>query len=791
MMRTSATLPTEAGSGRPKAWPVARLLPYWLGVLLSFPVLGAGWPPTPGGASTDPAPAAAAATLPEAFAPEDVDRLVAPLSEREARQWLIDRLKNDATQVPDGGDVAMHGAVGFIQGFQDTTMMLSERAEELLAAVRALPDTWQSMFRNLTDAEGWPAMWRAIGVFLLLVAAGLLAERLLSRTLAPLRAKLNGTVVDRWLVRVGCLLARVLLDVTSILAFALVGAGLSFVFYARFDPMRWFILTYFLVIVITWGVSIGSRFLFAPSAAGLRLLPLSDAQAQALYRWTLAIALLGSFGVLTAAMLVVLGLPPVLFNLLVVITGFGVLLILIALVWSYRELVAERLAGDPRSSTPIARGLRASLNQSWHVFATLYLVLVWVMWAPNRILGRLDQANAAVFSLSLFVAIPFVDRLVASMLDRLTRFQLGEDPSDTEMERERQFRQMLRVSVRLVIVLVALLALAEAWGVGILALLATPTGSAVGHAVVNISITLLLGYLVWGVLRGAIDRHLPKDEERALQELGGEGGGAGGTRAETLLPLLRSFLFAVLVVIATLVVLSSVGVDIGPLLAGASIVGLAIGFGSQKLVQDIVAGIFFLIDDAFRVGEYIEAGNMKGVVESISVRSMRLRHHLGAVQTLPYGEIQAVRNHSRDWVIMKLEIRVPYDTDIEKVRKTIKKTGQQMLEDPVIGPNFLQPLKSQGVFRVEESALIIRMKFTAVPGEQWVIRREAYRRVRDALAAAGISFAHREVTVRLPESVPESEREHLAKSAGAAAAGALAADQAANRNVGPGSDESP
>ena len=242
-----------------------------------------------------------------------------------------------------------------------------------------------------------------------------------------------------------------------------------------------------------------------------------------------------------------------------------------------------------------------------------------------------------------------------------------------------------------------------------------------------------------------------------------------------MLPLLRSFLFAVLVVISTLIVLASLGVDIGPLLAGASIVGLAIGFGSQKLVQDIVAGIFFLIDDAFRVGEYIEAGGMKGTVESISIRSMRLRHHLGAVQTLPYGEIQAVRNHSRDWATIKLEIRLPYDTDIEKVRKVIKKTGQAMLTDPLLGSHFLQPLKSQGVFRVEESALIIRMKFTAVPGEQWVIRREAYRRVRDALSAEGIMFAHREVTVRLPNNEEIRDRPTVA-GAGAVAGGTLAAD---------------
>jgi small-conductance mechanosensitive channel len=149
---------------------------------------------------------------------------------------------------------------------------------------------------------------------------------------------------------------------------------------------------------------------------------------------------------------------------------------------------------------------------------------------------------------------------------------------------------------------------------------------------------------------------------------------------------------------------------------------------------------------------------MKGTIEKLSVRSMRLRHHLGAVQTVPYGEINTVKNLSRDWVIMKLELRLPYDVDIEKVRKIIKKVGQKMLKDEETGPNMLQPLKSQGVMRVEESALIFRMKFTAKPGEQWVVRRVAYTNVRNALADAGIEFAHREVKVRLPMELEELQK---------------------------------
>ena len=123
---------------------------------------------------------------------------------------------------------------------------------------------------------------------------------------------------------------------------------------------------------------------------------------------------------------------------------------------------------------------------------------------------------------------------------------------------------------------------------------------------------------------------------------------------------------------ATLSVLAAMGINVLPLLAGASIVGMAIAFGAQSLVRDIVSGVFFLADDAFRVGEYIEVGESKGTVEKITVRSLFLRHHRGALNVLPYGEIRRLRNTSRDWMIMKLEFRLTYDTDLVKVKKILK-----------------------------------------------------------------------------------------------------------------------
>ena len=167
----------------------------------------------------------------------------------------------------------------------------------------------------------------------------------------------------------------------------------------------------------------------------------------------------------------------------------------------------------------------------------------------------------------------------------------------------------------------------------------------------------------------------------------------GLSRIATILPLLRGFLMVTIVTVTAMVILSSLGVNIGPLIAAASVLGLAIGFGAQSPVA-IISGIFFLVDDAFRKGEYIDVGGNTGTVEQISVRSMQLRHHNGPLHTIPYSQINTLTNFSRDWVIMKFELRIAFEEDVEKVRKLVKKVGQKLLEDPEHGPDFLEPLKS-------------------------------------------------------------------------------------------------
>ena len=287
-------------------------------------------------------------------------------------------------------------------------------------------------------------------------------------------------------------------------------------------------------------------------------------------------------------------------------------------------------------------------------------------------------------------------------------------------------------------------------------------------------VALLLADLVWTWAKTVIDKKIA-DYEPPVD------GQAPGPEARliTLLPLLRTILMVTLLVMVILSVLSASGVNIAPILAGAGIVGIAIGFGTQSLVRDIVAGIFFLIDDAFRLGEYIEVGDLMGTVESISIRSMRIRHHRGKVHTVPYGELKSLTNHSRDWVIMKLEFRVPFDTDLQLVKKLVKKVGEELKANEHYGSSILSTLKSQGVRRMEEFNMVVGVKFMTKPGEQWLVRRDAYQKVRDAFEANGIRMAERNVKVAIEggEHLTEEQRNAVAGAAQEAALDAPALEK--------------
>ena len=417
------------------------------------------------------------------------------------------------------------------------------------------------------------------------------------------------------------------------------------------------------------------------------------------------------------------------------------LLILVFSFWQ-RRVVARMIVGlgDPQTKPLLLRFLASS----WHLLAGLYFLAAWAV-ASVRLVLELPYALGLVTGPVLIVFLAVAGYGVALLLIdwAFDRRRDTDEPKDADDARS--FKGLAREAAGFIILALGLWSIVDIWGIDLV------VEGGMLHRLWEVLLVGFLAYLAFQGVKIVIDRKIEEEGGDAAPLPGEEGAGAG-SRLATLLPLFRNFLFIVIAVIAGMIALSELGVDIAPLFAGAGVIGLAIGFGAQTLIRDIFSGAFFLMDDAFRKGEYIDIGTVKGTVERISLRSLQLRHHMGPLHTIPFGEITRLTNYSRDWVMMKLPLRVTYDTDVEKVRKLIKKLGQELLEHPEEGPKFLEPLKSQGVYRMEDSAMIIRVKYMTRPGDQFTTRKLVYAKIRELFEREGIHFAHREVTVRVAET---------------------------------------
>lgn len=405
-----------------------------------------------------------------------------------------------------------------------------------------------------------------------------------------------------------------------------------------------------------------------------------------------------------------------------------------------------------------------------HVIVALYFGGAWILATHDLILGGVFPMGPIVMPVMLLVGATVVYGILLLVIDKIAERHAGAAPvemidPDTPAPARRGLKEVAELGARIVVILAAIVLLLEAWNVtGIVGV--NPLLEAV-----DIVAIVLLGYLAVEAARIAIDRKIAEEGVFDAPEPGEEGGAAASaSRLGTLLPLFRNVVLVTVGAMVVMIALSQMGVDIAPLFAGAGVVGLAVGFGAQTLIRDIFSGAFFLVDDAFRKGEYIDLGGIRGNVEKISLRSMQLRHHLGALHTVPFGEIKQLTNYSRDWAMMKLSLRLTYDTDVEKVRKLIKTLGKELAADPEIGPKFVQPLKSQGVYAMEDSAMIVRVKFMTKPGDQFVIRKRVYQEIRDMFEREGITFAHREVTVRVAEDPRDTPADAARKKAIAGAA---------------------
>lgn len=681
-----------------------------------------------------------------------------------------------AAEPAAGADIAAAEPDSLLFRIQADMYTLHGRLREMLTSVAELPSLGPFIVRRVTKGYGPDHVWQLAASTLVILAVAWAGEGMARRLFRPLLIRLPALDTRSDFGKLGVLALRFIVSMVELAAFALIAIAMFFLVYQGHEAARlafWTILAF--VLCVRTGAAF-LRLLLAPDQGGLRLPAIDDATARQLYWSFLFLAALGAATVLSGLFLDHIGVDPTLllaFGQLILVLNF---VAIVAVIGAHHDGIGRLVGIHSAEGVERATGLGGLIAGHWYVFAICYVVAMALTATANRLLTGEAQAAHTVPTLAVLIAVPIVHGLLRMTVDRFftdgaavagTSSRVETEPSAVTAAGDTDgYDRVIMRNGNILLGVVVVLLLAEIWEVDLDALAAHSLGARIANSLFDIIITLILASAGWGIIKTAINRQLPHERLDALALVDAEAAGTGLTRLETLLPLLRKFLFITLLVTVALIAISAMGINIGPLLAGAGVVGIAVGFGAQTLVRDIISGVFFLIDDAFRVGEYIDVGEGKGTVERMSVRALMLRHHLGQINTIPFGVIRRVTNYSRDWAIMKLELRVPFDADLEQVRKIVKQVGKEMMADPEYGQHFIQPLKSQGVHRMDDSSFIVRVKFMARPGEQFVLRREVFRRVQEAFQQHGIKFAPRRVIVDAPPTL------------GPAAAAAVAAEAA-------------
>jgi small-conductance mechanosensitive channel len=696
------------------------------------------------------APSRSAATLPSPLTPETIRELVSRLSDEEVRKLLIEQLDRAAAKTPQAGQAASGTAM--LNMVDREARSARQGVDELLEAMRQVPAATQIVVHKLVEPDG-PAVFALLlallaGVFAVAALAEWLARTLSRRWRQSLRSlQSSGPLSDA--LR---LLLRIALEVSYVAIFGAIVLAVFFALWQGHEVRRSLVLGLLAAVVVARAVAAIAGVLLAPRDAQARLLPLDDATAATLATYTIAITALFGLGTAALHIYAAAGVGPLVIEAITLLVGVAGAATTLVVVWKVRKPIGEliRRAGN---GGPIA-GWIADL---WPVAAAVYVFALLAGRTWEAISGAPPTRGAGMLSLLILIAIPTIDFGLCRLLASATSVARPDGPPSLGRLLT-SYEPVVRQLIHILVVVAGLAMIADVWDLDLFGIAQRRLGGRIASSLLGIGIVVLLAYIAWEIARTAIDRRLAS-EPKAEQ-------GVATTRLRTLLPLLRAVILVTIVVMATLSVLAALGVEILPLLAGAGVVGVAIGFGSQTLVRDIVSGAFFLMDDAFRLGEYIEVGESKGRVEKITTRALFLRHHRGALNVLPYGEIKRLRNTSRDWIILALEFKLALDTDMKKVKKLVKAVGEEIAADPEVGPNLIEPLKSQGVLSTDESSVTVRVKYTAKPGNApFVIRRLAYEKILKAFRENGIEFASKRVAVYVP---PEAGADRRA-IAGAAA----------------------
>ncbi|WP_412072524.1 mechanosensitive ion channel family protein [Pseudomonas fluorescens] len=405
-----------------------------------------------------------------------------------------------------------------------------------------------------------------------------------------------------------------------------------------------------------------------------------------------------------------------------VFTGFFASIIFGVLVIRLRRPVAHLI----RNRSLSQRMKQPALQESLRIFSGLWYwpILLMVLVSAINVIGAGEDSQkalrCALMTTVLLIAMVFLSTLLQHLFKPRTILTLQRISAYRE-----RFLSLLHALLRIVLAVAFIEVLGRIWGVSLFEFAERNSmGRAISDSLSSIGLILLVTWLLWVVLDTAIQEALkPPVSKRSARQ--------PSTRVKTILPLLRNAIKIILVVICAITTMANLGINVAPLLAGAGVVGLAIGFGSQQLVQDVITGLFIIIEDTLSIGDWVvlDSGHA-GTVEGLTIRTLRLRDGKGFVHSVPFGQIKAVTNQSRQFAYAFFSVQFNYDTDVDKAIELIHEAGRSISEDPFLKYNLQGPLEVFGVDKMDLNGVVLTAQFRTVSGGQYVVNRAFNQRLK-------------------------------------------------------------
>jgi moderate conductance mechanosensitive channel len=679
------------------------------------------------------------------MSPERLRSLIDTLEDPGKRDQLIANLRAlEAAQSepPAKAPVLTRDLVESLMGeINERANVVRKVSQSIVDSLDQIPLLLSWLHTQLTN-PAQRALWLHVGLRgMPYLGLAILVYLGVSMALRPARRRVEPEVEPGAFEHALRLCLRLLLDLVPVLAFAIAAFAIIAVVEPSARALAVFKPVIHAIILARVAVAL-ARMLFGPQTPRLRLLPISDAAAAEDFRWTrrlTATTICGYFALEAGRQL---GLPWTIYGFLLHVLFFVILLMAVTIIAKARAPVAAAIASlaDEPHGRVVRRLPWPTVARVWHLLALFYVLFLFFVWTLN-VPGGLQLLFGATLGSALvgglcWLALHAVERMFSR--DR----QLSQGPEGAPSGLAPRISRYLPIAggvLRVLVWLATIMALLQVWGFGTIAWLLSDAGQDLSGHLLIVAVIVVVTIVIWEVISLVIERSVTDQDEDGNLRL--------SNRARTLLNIVRSFLLVFLSLVALFLILSELGLNIAPLLAGAGVIGLAIGFGSQKLVQDIITGLFVLLGDTMRVGDVVEVAGRTGVVEQMTMRTVVLREYAGRVHTIPYNSIDTVTNYTKDFSYAVFEVGVAYRESVDHVMEVLRELGREMNRDPYFRRLILEPLDVAGVDQFADSAVVIKARIKTRPLKQWEVGREFNRRMKNRFDELGIEipFPHQTI----------------------------------------------